>query len=176
MNYLDEILKKLNESLMNEKDTKTQKEIAEVIRIVTEESLYNAALYDFLTLAANGNIGGLTIYYNIPEVRKAFYDKLINPKIGNQKKDVFFDIINLFIDKLSPDTFKSDPEFIPFIKNSNYEICEKLFNGDSTFELLNEKEYYDLIIEKSKDDEKFIELLPYNELSFSITHKIAILP
>lgn len=175
MNYLEEILKTLNESLIKETDKKRRQEIADIIKIVTEESLYAAAIYDFLTLASSGNIGGLSIYYNIPEVRKAFYDKLTNPNIGNQKKDIFFGIIDLFTDKLLPDTFKSDPDFIPFIKKSNFETCKRLFEGDNTFQLLNEKEYYDLIIEKSKDDERYISILPYNELSLNDNNYLKIM-
>ncbi len=166
MDYQIEFLRQLKEALIKEERADRKKDIAEVIRIISEESLYNAALYDFFTLVVNTDYK-LTGCYNIPEIHQAYFDKVINPNVYPEKENNFLNIVDFFSEKLNVETFKNDPEFIPFLKSLNYEQSKELLDYSSTQELLKEKKYYDIIIEKSKEDERFINLLPYCELSIS---------
>lgn len=167
MNYQEVILTKLNESLL-EDDDKTKKAIAQIIKILTEKSLYDAALYDFYTICSNAKIGGVKVYFDIPDIRQAFYDKILQDE--EVEIDLFnfhLDIIDIMTMKLEAEDYKSKPDFIEFIKKLNYKQFEKLY-CKNILEVLNDKEYYDILFLKAKGDKRFYEFIPYNTTTIGL--------
>ena len=67
MNYQVELLTQLNKALLQEQEISRKKEIAAVIKILTEKTLYDAAIYDFFTLKVNSGFY-LVDFYHINEL------------------------------------------------------------------------------------------------------------
>ena len=96
---VEEILIRLNETLQAEETSKRKAEIIEVIKKIENESLYSATIYDFLTLRSAAKLPYVDAY-KIPAIRQAFLDSIKNPSLRSAKSDAFFDIVQLFAEKL----------------------------------------------------------------------------
>ena len=125
---VEEILIRLNETLQAEETSKRKAEIIEVIKKIENESLYSATIYDFLTLRSAAKIPYVDAY-KIPAIRQAFLDSIKNPSLRSAKSDAFFDIVQLFAEKLDIEILKADQEFKQIINDLTYEQAERLFCG-----------------------------------------------
>lgn len=162
---VEEILIRLKESLQEETTSKRKAEIIELIQKIENESLYSATIYDFLTLRSAAKIPYVDAY-QIPAIRQAFLDSIKNPSLISTKKDAFFDVVQLFTEKLDIEILKKDPEFNQIINDLTYEQAERLFYGSEIDKLFEDKKYYDILMSKAEQDERFYKTFAYS--SFSI--------
>ena len=162
---VEEILIRLNETLQAEETSKRKAEIIEVIKKIENESLYSATIYDFLTLRSAAKLPYVDAY-KIPAIRQAFLDSIKNPSLRSAKSDAFFDIVQLFAEKLDIEILKADQEFNQIINDLTYEQAERLFCGSEVEKLFEDKKYYDILMSKAETDERFYKTFSYS--SFSI--------
>ena len=162
---VEEILKRLKESLQEETTSKRKAEIIELIKKIENESLYSATIYDFLTLRSAAKLPYVEAY-QIPAIRQAFLDSIKNPSLRSTKSDAFFDVVQLFTEKLDIEILKKDPEFNQIINDLTYEQAERIFYGSEIDKLFEDKKYYDILMDKAEQDERFYKTFAYS--SFSI--------
>lgn len=162
---VEELLIRLNDALQEETTSKRKAEIIELIKKIENESLYSATIYDFLTLRSAAKLS-YTDAYQIPAIRQAFLDSIKNPSLRSTKKDIFFDVVQLFAEKLDIEILKKDNEFNQIINDLTYEQAERLFCGTEIEKLFEDKKYYDIFMSKAEQDERFYKTFTYS--SFSI--------
>lgn len=159
-----EILAILKENLQIEQSSSRKSEILTVIKIIEEESLYNAILYDFLTIRSVCKLRYIDAYA-IPEVRRVFLDCIKNPSLRTDRPTrTSLDIVYALTNHFDIEELKKDPEFIEIVKNLNYEQGERLF-GQETIKLFDDPKYYQLFKEKALEDPRFYKLFPYSKQS-----------
>ena len=163
---VEELLLRLEEALKTETEKRKQQEIIEVINKIKNESLYNAAIYDFLTLRFETKLTYKEAY-EIPAIRQAFLDSIKNPSLRSTKSNIFLDIVDLFTNKLDVEILKNDEEFNQIIKDITYEQAERLLGGDEVDKIFEDEKYYNLFIKKAEEDNRFYKILPYSSLSIN---------
>ena len=176
MNFKKEILKELNIALSSLNEAEKIKELKDIIKIIEEKSLYQATIYDFLTIRKNTNYS-LKEFYDIPEIRRAFLDCIKNPNLKSSKEDYGLDCIWLLKNRLEIEILINDKEFNEIFQNLTYEQAKRLLGGEETDKLLENKKYYDIILNKAKEDNRFYKLMHYNDfcLADNTYKKIALL-
>lgn len=161
---VEELLSRLNESLQKETEKKKKQEIIEVINKIQNESLYSAVIYDFLTLRYETNLT-YEEAYKIPAIRQAFLDSIKNPSLKSTKENLFIDLVELFTSRMDIEVLKQDQEFNEIINDLSYEQAERLFGEEQINLLFEDKKYYDILIAKAHEDERFYFIFAHSKHS-----------
>lgn len=164
MDYKELFIKSLSEELQLEENPTRKASIEKVIEIIKTQSLYQAAIYDFLAI----RIPGLTYddLYKIPDIRQAFLDMINNPSLESPKQDMFaYDVVDVLKDWLSPEILLNDKEILEFIKNCSFEQAKRFFGGRYTNALFADKTVYEVIKNKATTDARFYSIMDYSEHS-----------
>lgn len=160
-----DILNILKASLETEEMARRKNEILPIIKIIENESLYNAILYDFLTIRWVCQLR-YEEAYQIPEVRRVFLDCLKNPSLKSSKKDMFgFEIVEILADRLDINILKQDEEFNQIISNLSYEQADRILGGRETDKLFDDPKYYEIFQRQAKLDNRLYKLFPYSKQS-----------
>lgn len=166
MNYKEIFLSELRKDYEEQENPSLKAAIKKVIEIIETQSLYKAAIYDFLIL----RIKGYTYedLFQVPDIRQAFIDMIKNPNLKSPKEDIFtYDIVDTFKDRLNPEIWINDKEIRSIIKDMTFEQAKRFFGGYSTNKLFADKEIYETIKKKAESDERFYAVMDYSEFSIA---------
>ena len=163
MDYKTIILEALDERIKIETNSSTKASIIKLKKILETESLYKAAIYDYVYLRPQGY--SHEEMYKIPEIHQAFIDIIKNPSLSDINPDQMIDIVYPFTRYISQETLLADQELMALIPDLTFEQAKKLFSGPEAQALLNNKKIYDIIASKAKEDERYYSIMIYNSYS-----------
>ena len=108
MDYKTIILEALDERIRIETNSSTKASIIKLKKILETESLYKAAIYDYVYLRPQGY--SHEEMYKIPEIHQAFIDIIKNPSLSDINPDQMIDIVYPFTRYISQETLLADQE------------------------------------------------------------------
>lgn len=165
MDYKQNILNTCKETLNDPESNCNKKDLETVIKMFESgASVYEVAIYDYLTMRLGARLKH-TEAYEIPEIRQAFIDMVKDPNLESTKKFCYIDIVYCFCNALNEDILLADQELLGLVKEFSYDQAYRFFGGKISNKFFENKEIYDIYVEKAKNDPRFYGILTYNEYS-----------